>query len=79
VTLGLPAKTIACFAPAGVASGYQDAPTIEISKEAVLHMEEVAPQPLVDGSGVVAAPQRSMFQSGTMDKSWYRPAPRRRE
>jgi hypothetical protein len=63
VTLGLPAKTIACFAPAGVASGYQDAPTIEVSKEAVLHMEAVAPLPLVDTTGILGIPQRSMFQT----------------
>lgn len=30
-TLGLPAKTVACFAPAAVASGYQDATQIETS------------------------------------------------
>ncbi len=62
-TLGLPAKTIACFAVAGVASGYRDAPVIETSKDAVLHMEATAPLPLVDGAGTLAAPQRSMFQT----------------
>jgi hypothetical protein len=36
-TLGLPAKSVACFAAAGVASGYQDAPTFEASREPVVH------------------------------------------
>jgi hypothetical protein len=63
MTLGLAPKTIACFAPAAVASGYRDAPQIETSRETALHMEQTAPLPLVDGSGIVAHPQRSMFQT----------------
>jgi hypothetical protein len=38
-TLRLPAKTVACFAPAAVASGYQDAPVIETGRESVIHFE----------------------------------------
>jgi len=62
-TLGLPAKTVACFAPDGVASGYQDAPQIETSKEAVLHMEDTTPADIVSAGGVLAAPSKSMFQT----------------
>ena len=62
-TLGLPPKTIACFAPAGIASGWHDAPTIETGKESVLHMESTAPKDIVDTSDVVAAPVKSMFQT----------------
>jgi hypothetical protein len=62
-TLGLPPKTICCFAPAGVASGYQDPPTVETSREAVLHIEDTAPADIVGVGGAVAAPVRSMFQT----------------
>jgi hypothetical protein len=62
-TLGLPAKTVACFAPAGVASGYQDAPRIETGKEAVLHMEDTTPAHIVGAGGALAAPSKSMFQT----------------
>jgi hypothetical protein len=60
-TLGLPAKTVACFAPAGIASGWQDAPTIETSKESVIHYESTAPADIV--AGVPATPTKSMFQT----------------
>ena len=62
-TLGLPAKSVACFAPAGVASGYQDQPVIETGKEMVLHAEDTAPADIVSGAGVVANPVKSMFQT----------------
>jgi len=60
-TLGLPAKSVACFATAGVASGYQDAPSIESSKEAAVHFD-TAPTDISNG-GVIAAPTKSMFQT----------------
>ena len=63
ITLGLPAKTVCCFAPAGVASGWHDAPTIETAKESVLHMEQTAPADIVSVGGTVAAPVKSMFQT----------------
>ena len=62
-TLGLPAKTVCCFAPAGIASGWHNAPEISTSKESVIHFESSAPKDIVDTSGVPAAPAKSMFQS----------------
>jgi hypothetical protein len=64
-TLGLPANTVAAFAPAAVASGYQNAPTIETSKEALVHLEDTSPQDIgTPGSpATVAAPTKSMFQT----------------
>jgi hypothetical protein len=61
-SLGLPAKSVACFAPNGIASGYQDAPTIEAKTEAVLHHEDTAPLD-ISTSGAVAAPSKSVFQT----------------
>ena len=61
MTLGLPAKTVACFAPAGVASGYQDAPTIESSKDAAYHFDN-APSDISSGGGI-ATPTKSLFQT----------------
>ena len=60
-TLGLAAKTVACFAPAGVASGYQDAPQIETGREMVLHMEEDTPTDISTAGGA-AYPAKSMFK-----------------
>jgi hypothetical protein len=62
-TLGLPAKTVACFAPAAVCSGYQEGPTIEISRTTAVHYESSTPSEIVDSSGTVAAPVYSAFQS----------------
>jgi hypothetical protein len=62
MTLGLPAKSVACFAPAAVVSGYQDAPSIETSREAVLHMEDTTPLDIGTAGGV-AAPSKSTFQT----------------
>jgi hypothetical protein len=61
-TLGLPAKSVACFAPAGIASGYSDAPTVEAKTEAVLHQEDTSPLD-ISTSGAVAAPSKSVFQT----------------
>jgi hypothetical protein len=62
-TLGLPAKTVACFAPAAVASGYQEAPQIETSHQAVYHAEGTSPAEIVDTGGALAAPTLSTFQT----------------
>jgi HK97 family phage prohead protease/HK97 family phage major capsid protein len=44
-----------------------EAPRIEISDQATLHMEDTAPTDLVAGSpGVVASPQRSLFQTDSL-------------
>jgi hypothetical protein len=60
-TLGLPAKTVACFAPGAVFSGYQDAPRIETSKEAAYHFDS-APTDISSGGGI-ATPTKSLFQT----------------
>jgi hypothetical protein len=60
-TLGLPAKSVACFASAGVASGYQDVPSIETRKSPALHFEDTDPADI--SSGGVAAPVKSLFQT----------------
>ena len=62
-TLGLPTKTVACFAPAAVASGYQDAPQIETSKTATVHFDDSSPADIVSSGGTVAAPTLSAFQT----------------
>jgi hypothetical protein len=62
-TIGLPAKTVAAFAPAAVASGYQGAPNIETGKETVIHFESTTPADIVGGGGVLAAPSKSAFQT----------------
>ena len=65
MTLGLPAKSIAAFAPNGVYSGYDGAPQIETGRESVIHFEQDAPLDIsAPGSPpTVAAPAKSMFQS----------------
>jgi hypothetical protein len=65
-TLGLRAKVVACFAPAAVCSGYQEAPTIEVSRVAAVHYESSTPSELVDSSGTAAAPVYSAFQSNLL-------------
>jgi hypothetical protein len=68
MTLALPAKSIAAFAPAAVFSGYQDVPTIETSNDVHIHMEDTTPLELVHAAtpNVVAAPARGMFQTETI-------------
>jgi len=62
-TLGLPAKAVACFAPAAIASGYQGGPQIETSHQAVYHAEAATPEEIVDAGGALAVPTISTFQS----------------
>ena len=52
-TLGLPEKTVACFASAAVASGYQDAPQIETSKTATVHFEDGSPADIAGLDGAI--------------------------
>jgi hypothetical protein len=66
MTTALTDKTLAAISPAAVASGYTSAPTVEISKDTTLHMEAANPAELVSSPGTVAAPQRSIFQTGAM-------------
>jgi len=44
-----------------------EAPRIEISDQATLHLEDTSPLDLVSGSpSVVAAPQKSLFQTDSL-------------
>jgi hypothetical protein len=63
-TLGLPAKSVAAFAPEGVASGYQDAPTIEVTKGPAYHFDDAPTD--ISTSGSVAAPVKSLYQTGLL-------------
>jgi hypothetical protein len=58
----LAAGTVIAIVPRGLATGYDGSVVVEASKEAVVNMN-TAPLPLVDGAGVVAAPQVSAWQS----------------
>ena len=62
-TLGLPAKAVCAFAPAGIFSGYQDQPEIEASKDAVVHFEEDTPTDISTSGTAVAYPSKSAYQS----------------
>jgi hypothetical protein len=62
VTLGLPSKSVAAFAPAAVYSGYQDVPNIETAEEVVIHREDTTPAEIVTTPGVKAAPVSSFWQ-----------------
>jgi hypothetical protein len=62
ISNGIPPKTLAWFAPAAIASGYQGVPEIETRKEAAFHFESSNPLEIVSSPGVVAAPTKSMFQ-----------------
>lgn len=66
MTLGLPAKSVAAFAPEGVFSGYADAPTIETAKSPAYHFEDTTPTDISTGAGVAAAPVKSLFQVGAI-------------
>jgi hypothetical protein len=74
-TLGLPAKSVACFAPAAVYSGFVDLPIIETGKEMLIHSEDTAPADIVGGAspGTPAVPVKSYFQSDAVSirvRSW---------
>jgi hypothetical protein len=53
---------IAIEGPAFV-SGFSPTPEISASTDALLHLEDTSPQPIVSAGGVVAAPVRSLFQT----------------
>lgn len=62
-TLGLQAKTVAAFAPAAIASGYQDHPQVEASRSGVVHYDDSDPSPIVAPDGAAAWPTFSAYQS----------------
>ena len=63
MTLGLPPKTVAAFAPAAVFSGFQGLPSVETAREVVIHREDANPLPIVGSPGAVASPSSSLFQT----------------
>lgn len=78
-SINVPAAVVFLIDQAELAQGYGDSPAIEMSNQATLHMEDTAPLPLVtgaQGSGVVASPMRSLFQTDSLglrliwDISW---------
>jgi hypothetical protein len=58
----LAAGVVIAIVPRGLATGYDGGVTVEASREAVVNMNTV-PAPIVSGSGVVAAPTVSAWQS----------------
>ena len=59
----LPDKTLIACAPGGIYYGYDGGAEVDSSREAVIHMEDTTPLPLIGSTGTVAAPQRSAFQT----------------
>jgi hypothetical protein len=81
-TSALPAKTVLAIAPAALASAFDPVPQIEASREVgSMHMDDTAPVEIVSGSGVVARPAMSVFQTDDialkmkMHASWVLRAP----
>jgi HK97 family phage prohead protease/HK97 family phage major capsid protein len=63
----VPTKTMIMIDAADFVSVGGDGPRLEISDQATLHMEDTTPTDLVAGSpGVVATPQRSLFQTDSL-------------
>jgi hypothetical protein len=60
-TLGLAAGTVAAFAPAAIASAYEDPVSIEASEHAALVYEDATP-----GAPLADAPTRNMFQENSI-------------
>ncbi len=76
-TSALAAGTVVAVAPGAVAFAANPVPDIDVSAEAVLHMEDTTPLEIVSGTGpTTAAPVRSMFQTDCLairllaDFSW---------
>jgi hypothetical protein len=65
-TMGLPSKTVACFAGDALMSGYEGGIEVEIGRHTSVHYESSTPQPIVGTGGVVAAPVKSAFQSNLL-------------
>ena len=61
-TNGLPPKSIMAVAPAALFVGFDGSPVIEVGKEAAYHFSDT-PADVVDGTGVLAAPTKSLWQS----------------
>ena len=69
VSRTIPAGTVIAVDAADFATITGDTPRFAVSNEATLHEEDTAPLPLVtgaQGSGVVASPMRSLFQTDSV-------------
>jgi HK97 family phage major capsid protein len=62
----VPAKTMILVDAADFVVVGGDAPRMEMSDQATLHMEDTNPQELVASPSTVAAPQRSLFQTDSL-------------
>jgi HK97 family phage major capsid protein len=62
----VPAKTLILVDAADFVVVGGDAPRMEMSDQATLHMEDTAPAELVASPSTVAAPQRSLFQTDSL-------------
>jgi HK97 family phage major capsid protein/HK97 family phage prohead protease len=78
-SINVPSGVVFLVDQAELAQGYGDSPAIDMSNQATLHMEDTNPLALAtgtQGSGVVATPMRSMFQTDSLalrlvwDVSW---------
>jgi hypothetical protein len=61
-SLALADKTVCGFAPAAIGAAFAE-PELTSSLSAAIHMEDSAPLALVGSAGVVATPQRGVFQT----------------
>lgn len=72
----VPAGRLIALRNSDFATALGDAPEFDISEQATVHMEDVAPLEIVSAAGTVADPTRSFFQTATigvrmlMDVSW---------
>ena len=62
----VPPKTLILVDAADFVVVGGEAPRMEMSDQATLHMEDTTPLDLVDGAGAAAAPQRSLFQTDSL-------------
>jgi hypothetical protein len=73
---GLPTNTLMAVAANAVAVAVGPVPTIDVSTEAIIHMEDAAPLPISTAPNTVASPARSLYQTDTiglrvtLDVSW---------
>jgi hypothetical protein len=62
----VPAKTLILVDAADFVVAGGEAPRMEMSDQATLHMEDTNPTELVASPSTVAAPQRSLFQTDSL-------------
>jgi hypothetical protein len=66
-SVAVPAGTIIAVEPSGFWTAYgAEQVTVEASRGALLHAEDTTPAPIVGTGGQVAAPTRSLYQTGAL-------------